>query len=54
MGTTARIDKATRLGQKASYRWRFPERALHVVDIENLAGAPIPSLVQVNQVQDWS
>ena len=53
MGTTARIDKATRLRQKASYRWRFPERALHVVDIENLAGAPIPSLVQVNEVQDW-
>ena len=53
MGTTARIDKATRLRQKPSYRWRFPERALHVVDIENLAGAPIPSLVQVNEVQDW-
>ena len=46
-------DKATRLRQKASDRWRFPERTLHVVDIENLAGAAIPSLVQVNEVQDW-
>ena len=53
MGATARVDKATRLRQKASYRWRFPERALHVVDIENLAGAPIPSLLQVNELQDW-
>jgi hypothetical protein len=53
MGTTARIDKATRLRQKPSYRWRFPDRALHVVDIQNLAGAPIPSRVQVNEVQDW-
>ena len=52
MGTTARIDKATRLRQKPSYRWRFPDRALHVVDIQNLAGAPILSRVQVNEVQD--
>jgi hypothetical protein len=35
----------------ASFRWRFPERTLHVVDIENLAGAPVPSLALVNEVQ---
>ena len=45
--------KATRLSQQVSYRWPFPERTLHVVDIENLAGAAIPTLVQVNEVQDW-
>ena len=43
--------KATRLSQQVSYRWRFPERTLHVVDIENLAGAAIPTLIQVNEVQ---
>jgi hypothetical protein len=37
--------------RKASFRWRFPERALHVVDIENLAGAAIPSLDLVSEVQ---
>jgi NYN domain len=36
---------------KASYRWRFPDRALHVVDIENLAGAAVPSLALVSEVQ---
>lgn len=45
--------KATRLSQQASDRWQFPERTLHVVDIENLAGVAIPTLVQVNEVQDW-
>ena len=38
--------------RKASYRWRFPDRALHVVDIENLAGAAVPSLDLVTAVQD--
>src|SRR6266567_2933459 len=33
-------------------RRRFPARTLHLVDIENLAGAAIPSLVQVMDVQD--
>jgi hypothetical protein len=33
-------------------RRRFPVRTLHLVDIENLAGAAIPSLVQVMDVQD--
>ena len=41
--------KATQL----SDRWQFPERTLHVVDIENLAGAGIPTLIQVSMVQDW-
>jgi hypothetical protein len=53
MGATARVEKVTRLRQKAGDRWRFPERTLHVVDIQNLAGAPIPTVVQVNEVQDW-
>jgi hypothetical protein len=29
----------------------FPDRALHLVDIENLAGTPVPSLVQVSEVR---
>src|ERR1700684_3133567 len=37
--------------RKASFRRRFPERALHVVDIENLAGAAAPSLALVSEVQ---
>ena len=37
--------------RKASFRWRFPERALHLVDIENLAGAAVPSLDLVTEVQ---
>jgi hypothetical protein len=37
--------------RKASFRWRFPERTLHVVDIENLAGAAVPSLNRVSEVQ---
>ncbi len=36
---------------KTSYRWRFPDRALHVVDIENLAGAAIPTMARVVEVQ---
>jgi hypothetical protein len=53
MLVTARVGKVRRLRKQASFRWRFPERALHVVDIENLAGAPIPSLGQVTEVQGW-
>jgi hypothetical protein len=53
MQVTARVDKARRLHQQVSFQRRFPERALHVVDIENLAGAPIPGLGQVIVVQDW-
>jgi hypothetical protein len=36
---------------KPSYRWRFPDRALHLVDIENLAGSARPSLTLVSEVQ---
>lgn len=36
---------------KPSYRWRFPDRALHLVDIENLAGSAHPSLTVVSAVQ---
>jgi len=32
-------------------RRRFPARTLHIVDIENLAGAAIPSRGQVSEVQ---
>ncbi len=46
----ARVTKARPL-PKASFRWRFPDRTLHVVDIENLAGAAIPSLDLVSEVQ---
>jgi hypothetical protein len=44
------VGKVRRLSQ-TSFRWRFPERALHVVDIENLAGAAVPSLAVVAEVQ---
>jgi hypothetical protein len=45
------VTRSGRLHQAPSPRRRFPARALHVVDIENLAGAPVPSLVQVVEVQ---
>jgi hypothetical protein len=35
--------------QRAGARRRFPARRLHLVDIENLAGDPRPSLGQVRQ-----
>jgi hypothetical protein len=38
--------------RQKSCRWRFPTRALHVVDIENLAGAAVPTLELVTEVQD--
>jgi hypothetical protein len=37
--------------QPADGRGRFPERRLHLIDIENLAGASMPSLSQVREVQ---
>ena len=37
--------------RQASFRWSFPARTLHVVDIENLAGAAVPSLALVTEVQ---
>jgi hypothetical protein len=32
-------------------RGRFPERGLHLIDIENLAGVPAPSFGQIHEVQ---
>lgn len=43
--------KVRRLHQAPSTSRRFPARALHVVDIENLAGTSVPSLGQVKDVQ---
>jgi hypothetical protein len=48
---TTRLAKAKRLRAAKCARWRFPDRALHVVDIENLAGAAVPSLDLVSEVQ---
>jgi hypothetical protein len=47
------VSAKTRYGRRLVVaRRRFPPRTLHLVDIENLAGAAIPSLVQVMDVQD--
>lgn len=43
--------KVRRLRRPKTARRRFPERTLHVVDIENLAGTAMPTLRQVSQVQ---
>lgn len=53
MRATARVSKVRQLRQQAGGQRSFPERTLHVVDIENLAGAPVPSLGQVTELQDW-
>ena len=37
--------------RQARFRWQFPNRALHVVDIENLAGAAVPTRDRVAEVQ---
>lgn len=37
--------------RQARARRRFPTRRLHLVDVENLAGASLPSLSQVRQAQ---
>src|ERR1700749_3471598 len=50
MSATSKGTKVRSL-RKASFRWRFPDRTLHVVDVENLAGAAIPSLYLVSEVQ---
>jgi NYN domain len=49
MSATPTVNTVRQLRQK-SFRW-FPDRALHVVDIENLAGAPVPTLDLVTEVQ---
>jgi hypothetical protein len=38
--------------QPAGGRQRFPKRGLHLIDIENLAGAAMPSFGQIRDVQD--
>ena len=38
--------------QSADGRGRFPQRGLHLIDIENLAGAAWPTLEQIRGVQD--
>src|ERR1700733_12603775 len=50
MSVTPSANNVRQLRQK-SFRWRFPERALHVVDIENLVGAAVPTLDLVSAVQ---
>jgi hypothetical protein len=50
MSVPSEVSKVRRL-HKPSYRWRFPDRALHLVDIENLAGSARPSLAVVSEVQ---
>jgi hypothetical protein len=45
------MSKVRQLPRPAATRWRFPERTLHVVDIENLAGSAIPTSLQVTKVQ---
>jgi hypothetical protein len=50
MPVTTTASNVRRLS-KTSFRWRFPDRALHVVDIENLAGAAVPTLARVAEVQ---
>jgi hypothetical protein len=50
MPVTPKVVNVRRLRETGS-RWHFPERALHVVDIENLAGSAVPSLTRVAEVQ---
>jgi hypothetical protein len=50
MPVTPKVPTVRRLRQ-SSTRWHFPDRTLHVVDIENLAGAAIPTLTRVVEVQ---
>jgi hypothetical protein len=37
--------------RRTSFRWQFPDRSLHVVDIENLTGDARPSLALVTETQ---
>jgi NYN domain len=50
MPVTPKVSSVRQLRQ-TNVRWRFPDRALHVVDIENLAGVAIPTLARVAEVQ---
>src|SRR6266700_3177097 len=50
MSVTPKVSAVRRL-PRTRFRWRFPDRALHVVDIENLVGTAVPTLHGVSQVQ---
>ena len=50
MPVTPKVSNVRRL-RETSFRWQFPDRALHVVDIENLAGVAVPTLNRVSEVQ---
>jgi len=50
--TTKGAERLRRLDRRAAVKRLYPVRALHVVDIENLAGTGTPSLDQVIEVQD--
>jgi hypothetical protein len=50
-GTRVKAEHVRSAGGRAVARRRFPARTLHLVDIENLAGAAIPSRLQVMDVQ---
>lgn len=43
--------KVRRLRRPETAKRRFPQRTLHVVDIENLAGTSLPTSWEVSQVQ---
>jgi hypothetical protein len=52
LGGKRRLERTSvRRLRQTSFRCRFPDRTLHVVDIENLAGAAIPTLDRVVEVQ---
>jgi hypothetical protein len=51
MPVTPKVSSNVGRLRQTSFRWQFPDRALHVVDIENLAGAAVPTLDRVSQVQ---
>jgi NYN domain len=51
MPVTPKVSSNVRRLRQTSFRWQFPDRALHVVDIENLAGAAVPSRDRVSEVQ---
>ena len=50
MPVTPKVTSVRSLRQTGT-RWHFPDRTLHVVDIENLAGAAVPTLTRVAEVQ---
>jgi len=51
MSATPSSSSNVRRLRQTDFRWRFPDRALHVVDIENLSGVAIPSRDLVSEVQ---